>query len=75
MGVESDFKDVLDQIGKEHTVGISAHKKKAKNVNSLPEATNISSHVEEWVNHSFIFYHSIVQAKLGLKVGVRIDRS
>ena len=47
MGVKSNFKDVLDQIGKEHTVGISAHKQKTENVNCLTEATYITCHVEE----------------------------
>ncbi len=75
MGVESNFKDVLDQVGKEHPIGVSTHKKKAEYVDSLSKAPNITRHIEKRVNDSLIFYYSIVKTKLRLKVGVRIDRS
>lgn len=75
IGVESDFEYVLDQIGEEHTTGVTTNKHQTKDVDSLPKAAHITKHIKEWVNDSFILLDFIVKAKLGLEIGVRVDGS
>ena len=75
MRLKSDLKDVLDYTSEEHAVGIATHEDKANGINSFSKATNVTGHVENRVNHSFILDNAVVKAELCLKVCSGVERA
>ena len=70
--LKPDLERVLDHRSKEHPVSIAANYSQAKDVDSLSEAADVTSHVKEGVNDALVLIYTIVESEVSLEVRGRI---
>ena len=72
-GGQPDFEHVRDDAGEEHSVRVTAEHYEEGDVQELSETTDITCHLEEWIDDTFVLNDPICQFELRLKVCGRID--